>query len=76
MSTRGPIRSFVFYLLSCNLSELITVGIASAINAPLPILPMQILFLNLVLTLSFAPVLVGQSLRAVGQVRRKYGRQA
>jgi len=37
---------------------------------------MQILFLNLVLTLSFAPVLVGQSLRAVGQVRRKYGRQA
>ncbi|NOQ82989.1 MAG: hypothetical protein GQ551_03195 [Myxococcales bacterium] len=30
----------------------------------------------LVLTLSFAPVLVGQSLRAVGQVRRKYGRQA
>jgi Ca2+-transporting ATPase len=42
------IRTFVFYLLSCNLSELITVGLASAINAPLPILPMQILFLNLV----------------------------
>lgn len=42
------IRSFVFYLLSCNLSEIITVGLASALNAPLPILPMQILFLNLV----------------------------
>ena len=42
------IRTFVFYLLSCNLSEIITVGIASAVNAPLPILPMQILFLNLV----------------------------
>lgn len=42
------IRTFVFYLLSCNLSEIITVGVASAINAPLPILPMQILFLNLV----------------------------
>jgi len=42
------IRTFVFYLLSCNLSEIITVGLASAINAPLPILPMQILFLNLV----------------------------
>ena len=42
------IRSFVFYLLSCNLSEIITVGLASAVNAPLPILPMQILFLNLV----------------------------
>jgi Ca2+-transporting ATPase len=42
------IRSFVFYLLSCNLSEIITVGVAAAANAPLPILPMQILFLNLV----------------------------
>jgi Ca2+-transporting ATPase len=42
------IRAFVFYLLSCNLSEIITVGLASALNAPLPILPMQILFLNLV----------------------------
>ena len=42
------IRTFVFYLLSCNLSEIITVGLASAVNAPLPILPMQILFLNLV----------------------------
>lgn len=42
------IRSFVFYLLSCNLSEVITIGIAAALNAPLPILPLQILFLNLV----------------------------
>lgn len=42
------IRSFVFYLLSCNLSEIITVGLAAAVNVPLPILPMQILFLNLV----------------------------
>ena len=42
------IRAFVFYLLSCNLSEIITVGLAASVNAPLPILPMQILFLNLV----------------------------
>jgi Ca2+-transporting ATPase len=42
------IRSFIFFLLSCNLSEIITIGSASAINAPLPILPMQILYLNLV----------------------------
>jgi len=42
------IRSFIFFLLSCNLSEIMTVGLASAINAPLPILPMQILYLNLV----------------------------
>jgi len=42
------IRAFVFYLLSCNLSEVLLVGAASAIDAPLPILPLQILFLNLV----------------------------
>ncbi len=42
------IRKFVLFLLSCNISEIMTVGLASIINAPLPILPLQILFLNLV----------------------------
>lgn len=42
------IRRFVVYLLSCNLSEVMVVGIATILNAPLPLLPMQILFLNLV----------------------------
>ncbi len=42
------IRSFVVYLLSCNISEVLVVGFASLVNAPLPILPLQILFLNLV----------------------------
>jgi Ca2+-transporting ATPase len=42
------IRKFVVYLLGCNLSELLVVGLASASGAPLPILPLQILFLNLV----------------------------
>lgn len=42
------IRRFVIYLVSCNLSEILTVGLASMVGAPLPILPMQILFLNLV----------------------------
>jgi len=42
------IRKFVFYLLSCNVSEIIAVGAASTADAPLPILPLQILFLNLV----------------------------
>jgi Ca2+-transporting ATPase len=42
------IRAFVLYLLSCNLSEILIVGLASLVNAPLPILPLQILFLNLV----------------------------
>ncbi|MBN1991086.1 MAG: cation-translocating P-type ATPase [Anaerolineae bacterium] len=42
------IRKFVLFLLSCNISEIMTVALASFINAPLPILPLQILFLNLV----------------------------
>ncbi len=42
------IRRFVIYLLSCNVSELLVVTIAVAIGAPLPLLPLQILFLNLV----------------------------
>lgn len=42
------IRKFVLYLLSCNLSEILVVGLASTVNAPLPIRPLQILFLNLV----------------------------
>jgi len=42
------IRKFVLYLLSCNVSELLVVALATAVSAPLPILPLQILFLNLV----------------------------
>jgi len=42
------IRKFVLYLLSCNVGELMVVGVATLANTPLPILPLQILFLNLV----------------------------
>jgi P-type Ca2+ transporter type 2C len=42
------IRVFVFYLLSCNVSEVLVLALASLVNAPLPIRPLQILFLNLV----------------------------
>ncbi len=42
------IRKFVVYLLSCNISEIIVVSLATLISAPLPLLPLQILFLNLV----------------------------
>lgn len=44
----GNIRQFVVFLLSCNLAEIISVGIASISNLPMPLLPLQILFLNLV----------------------------
>ena len=42
------IRHFVVYLLSCNLAEIISVAIATLSNLPMPLLPLQILFLNLV----------------------------
>ncbi|MDG1358059.1 MAG: HAD-IC family P-type ATPase [Akkermansiaceae bacterium] len=42
------IRKFVVYLMSCNLSEVLVIGIASMTGAPLPLLPLQILFLNMV----------------------------
>jgi Ca2+-transporting ATPase len=44
----GNIRKFVLYLLSCNISEILVIGLATAVHAPLPLLPLQILFLNLV----------------------------
>jgi len=42
------IRAFVRYLLSCNLSEIMTVSFAAFLGLPLPLLPLQILFLNIV----------------------------
>ena len=42
------IRKFVVYLMSCNVSEVLVVGIAVGAGLPAPLLPLQILFLNLV----------------------------
>jgi Ca2+-transporting ATPase len=44
----GNIRKFVVYLLSSNLSEIVVVGIGSVIALPIPLLPLQILYLNLI----------------------------
>lgn len=44
----GNIRRFATYLLSCNLGEVSIVGVAMISGLPLPLLPLQILFLNLV----------------------------
>ncbi|NNE93267.1 MAG: HAD-IC family P-type ATPase [Verrucomicrobiales bacterium] len=44
----GNIRKFVVYLMSCNLSEILVIGIGAALADGLPMLPLQILFLNLV----------------------------
>jgi P-type Ca2+ transporter type 2C len=44
----GNIRRFTVYLLSCNLAEVLAVGLAILAGLPLPLMPLQILFLNLV----------------------------
>jgi P-type Ca2+ transporter type 2C len=42
------IQKFIRYLLSCNLGEIITIFIAILIGLPRPLLPIQILWVNLV----------------------------
>ncbi|HVS14764.1 MAG TPA: cation-transporting P-type ATPase [Thermoanaerobaculia bacterium] len=42
------IRKFILYLFSCNLSEVLILFAGGASSLPLPILPLQILWLNLV----------------------------
>ncbi len=55
------IRKFVTYQLSCNYAELFIIFFAILLNLPLPLLALQILFMNLVtddlpaITLSFNP---------------------
>lgn len=44
----GNIRRFVVYLMSCNFSEILVIGIAIAAGLPAPLIPLQILFLNIV----------------------------
>ena len=44
----GNVRRFLIYLLSCNISEVMVVALAVVVGLPLPLLPLQILFLNLV----------------------------
>ncbi|MBN1458894.1 MAG: cation-transporting P-type ATPase [Armatimonadetes bacterium] len=82
------IRRFVLYLLSCNVAEVLVVALASLVNAPLPILPLQILFLNLVtdvfpaLALGFGegdPAVMRRPPRSLGEpilTRRHWGRVA
>jgi Ca2+-transporting ATPase len=42
------IRRFILYLLSGNLGEIMAVAAAALVNAPLPLLPLQILYINFV----------------------------
>ena len=42
------IRKFIFYLFSCNLSEVLVLLLGVLLGLPLPVVPLQILWLNLV----------------------------
>ncbi|PRX10044.1 UNVERIFIED_ORG: Ca2+-transporting ATPase [Martelella mediterranea] len=44
----GNIRKFIVYLMSCNLAEVLVVALAVGAGLPAPLLPLQILYLNLV----------------------------
>jgi Ca2+-transporting ATPase len=63
------IRGFAVYLLSCNLSEVLVVSLAVASGGPLPLLPLQILFLNLV-TDVFPALALGMGQGAPDRLRR------
>jgi Ca2+-transporting ATPase len=52
------IRKFVFYLLSCNVGEILVVFVSLLLNLPVPLLPIQLLWLNLV-TDSFPALALG-----------------
>ncbi len=52
------IRKFVFFLLSCNIGEIIIVFASILFNLPVPLLPIQLLWLNLV-TDSFPALALG-----------------
>lgn len=42
------LKKFIYFLLSCNISEVLTVFIAMIVGFPLALLPVQILWINLV----------------------------
>ncbi len=65
----GNLRRFVFYLMSCNVGEVMIVGLAALVSATLPILPLQILFLNLV-TDVFPALALGVGEGETGTMRR------
>ena len=52
------IRKFVFFLLSCNVGEILIVFLALLLNIPTPLIPIQLLWLNLV-TDSFPALALG-----------------
>jgi Ca2+-transporting ATPase len=63
------IRRFIVFLLSGNLGQIVGVSAAALVNAPLPLLPLQILFLNLLLDV-FPALAIGVSRGSAGIMRQ------
>lgn len=63
------IRRFIIFLLSGNLGEILAIGVCASIGAPLPLLPMQILYINLVLDV-FPALALGVGEGSAGIMRR------
>ena len=63
------IRRFIVFLLSGNLGEVLAIGFCAAIAQPLPLLPLQILYINLVLDV-FPALALGVGAGAPGLMRR------
>jgi Ca2+-transporting ATPase len=54
------VKKFVHYLFSCNLSEILTMFVATIAGLPMPLLPLQILWLNLITDVFPALALAGE----------------
>lgn len=59
------IRKFVFFLLSCNVAEILIIFLAMVLGWPIPLLPIQLLWLNLV-TDAFPALALGMEQKEPG----------
>ncbi|MBD3378981.1 MAG: HAD-IC family P-type ATPase [Candidatus Omnitrophica bacterium] len=59
------IRKFIMYLIPCHVSEVTAIALAPLLKMPLPVLPLQILFLN-ILTDIFPALALGVSAGSPG----------
>ncbi|SMC89744.1 cation-translocating P-type ATPase [Sporomusa malonica] len=64
------IRKFVYFLLSCNASEVLTIFIAMLLGWPIPLLPTQLLWVNLV-TDGFPALALGMEKKEPNVMRLK-----
>lgn len=70
------IRKFVIYLLSCNMSEILVVTFAGFFNMGSPLLPLQVLFINIITDIFPALALaLGKQSGAIMKQPRRNARQ-